>query len=182
MQGLRLVPLGIVFLGSAAWRSGCLFWLPGAAGSGAQFWFFASAAVAVALSYNIRAWYERRFGWYLTDRTRTGATTLVMSAVGFVVLATVQPSARTVSWPLLYVAALLAVLGLAQHGLRRHYLAISAGCVLFGFARLLGASFHTTRVGFDLLIGLGLIVAGVGDHFVLDRACSTQEREGDVHV
>jgi hypothetical protein len=40
LEGLRVVPLGVPFLTSAAWRAGWLAWWPWTAGRDAELWFF----------------------------------------------------------------------------------------------------------------------------------------------
>ena len=66
--------------------------------------------------------------------------------------------------------------------MRRHYLAIAVACVAFAIAPLIGVPVTVRDVTFDLLIGLGLLVAGVGDHVVLLRVLQAQEGGGVPHA
>src|SRR5262245_15779388 len=62
LQGLRLVPLAVVFLLSACWRAGLLR-LPGDhTHYGPEVWFSSGVAIAVMLAYLARAWYARHVG------------------------------------------------------------------------------------------------------------------------
>ena len=74
LQGLRIVPLGIPFLLSAAYRAGWFDWVA-LSDKVARYVFFGELAVAVAVSYVIRAAYRRRFGMVLPSRR--GAWTLL---------------------------------------------------------------------------------------------------------
>ena len=121
LEGLRIVPLGVPFLASAAWRAGWLTWWPWTAGRGAERWFWASLAAAIVLSYPIRAWYRRRWGARQPPRRRSGVATLAMSAIGFVALTFVQPDHLRVSIPVMYVGMQLLMLGTVGHGMRAHY-------------------------------------------------------------
>jgi hypothetical protein len=49
----------------------------------------------------------------------------------------------------------------------------SLACLLFALARSVGVSDQARQVLFDLLIGGGLIAAGIGDHLVLLRLLHT---------
>jgi hypothetical protein len=53
--------------------------------------------------------------------------------------------------------------------LRWHYLPIAAAWFVFATLPPLGVSVHSRDVVFDLLIGLSLVVAGIGDHRMLCR-------------
>src|SRR3954470_10838304 len=87
LHGLRLVPLGVPFLVSAAWRAGWLRWWPATEGRGATMWFLALLTTAVAISFPIRSWYERQFGSVAARRRDSGLPPLV-AFVALVGLAT----------------------------------------------------------------------------------------------
>jgi hypothetical protein len=167
LEGLRIVPLGVPFLASAAWRAGWLTWWPWTAGRGAERWFWASLATAILSSYPIRAWYRRRWGARLPPRRRTGAATLTMSAIGVVVVGLFQPDHVRVSFPLVFVGMELLLLGVVGRGVRTHYLVIASACVVVACLPLAGVSVHLRAIALDLLVGGGLIGAGWGDHRAL---------------
>jgi hypothetical protein len=181
LQGLRLVPLATCFLGSAAWRAGLLAWLPGIAGRGAQVWFLSSIALALIVSFPIGARYRRRLGHARPRALRTGALTLSGSAVYIIALTALPPNRWHISIPMVFTAVVLASVGLANHGMRRHYLGIAAACVAFAVAPVVGASRIARETGLDLLIGVGLLVAGLGDHLVLQRMLQDRAPEGVPH-
>jgi hypothetical protein len=181
LQGLRIVPLGVCFLGSGAWRAGLMGWVPGIAGRGARAWLVASLAIAVGLSLAIGARY-RRHGVVRPRATATGAVTLTACFVSFVVLGRLPPNAWQVSMPALLAAFVLAYLGVVADGLRRHYLVIAVACLVFAFAPLMRVPPAARNVALDLLIGMGLIVAGVGDHMALQRVLQSPEGVGDVRT
>jgi hypothetical protein len=164
LEGLRIVPLGVPFLASAAWRAGWLTWWPWTAGRGAERWFFASLATAIVLSCPIRAWYRRRWGARQPPRHRNGAATLTMSAIGVVALALWQPDHIRVSIPVVFVGLQLLTLGGVGHGARTHYRVIAGACFVVACVPLAGVSLHLRAIALDLLIGGGLIGAGWGEH------------------
>ncbi len=167
LQGLRLVPLGLVFIAIAAWHAGVLQWLPGSAQGGITNWFVVAFAAAIVAAYPIGAHYRRRFGSIRLRPFAGGPWHIgVLVAVG--VSLAVQDTFRwPVSLPLLVVGASLGYVGVVQEGMRRHYLWIAAACVLFANISNFGLPARTQQVMFDLLIAGGLIAAGIGDHLVL---------------
>ena len=168
MQGLRLVPLGVPFLASGAWRAGWLRGLPAADGHGAAYWFCMGLAVAVAMSFAVRAYYRRRFGLAQPLPGRNGVVTLMAFVASFMVLVAMQDELHwRVSIPALFVAVVFAYLGLVQGRLRQHYLALAGACLIFASLGILGVPLHERDVLLDFLIGGGLIAAGIGDHLVL---------------
>jgi len=177
LQGLRLIPLGLLFLGSALSRQ----WTAsqGVDPVSTRRWVLVFFAVALASSYAFRAYYHRRFGRTRALPARTGAATLVGCFVVIAILVWVQDQHQwLVSVPILFVAAVLARLGLVAHRLRVHYLWIAAACIAFALLGPLGASVGIRDVAFDVLIGGGLLVAGFGDHYVLRRALHESGDDG----
>src|SRR5262245_7329069 len=83
MQGLRLVPLGVPFLVSAAGRAGWLDWISRSAVVRADLWFLMFFA-ALACGALVGRYYTRRFGW-ISVRER-GVPGLAIAAAVFVVL------------------------------------------------------------------------------------------------
>jgi hypothetical protein len=167
LQGLRLVPLGLVFIGVAVWHGGGLRWLPGSAQGGIHSWFVVAFAAAIVAAYVIGARYRRRFGSIRLRPFAGGPWHLgVLVALGLG-LALQDTFRWPLSLPLLVVGAALGYIGVVRQGLRRHYLWIAAACVLFSNISNFGLPVRTQQVMFDLLIAGGLIAAGIGDHLVL---------------
>lgn len=186
LQGLRLVPLGVPFLVSAGWRAGWLRWVPwieaieAERGRGATFWFFAMLAVAVAVSFVIRRWYARRYGEVRLGLSENGAVSLLTFAACWAVVIWCQMRVvPPVSLPVLYVAAVIGSIGATRVRGGAHYLAVSAACVAYAALQPLGVGVPVREVLLDVLIGAGLIVAGLGDHRVLRDALATPE---ETHV
>src|SRR5678815_3470673 len=113
LQGLRLLPLAIPFIASAAWRIGWLQWLPGTDGHGAGRWFFGAFAVALVVSWAMSAYYRHRFGVVVTvHRMRAALRTLVFAAALVVTLALPLDYASTISLPMVVIATGIAAVGL----------------------------------------------------------------------
>ena len=170
LQGLRLVPVGVPFLVSAAWRCGWLGWWPGAGGADAGQWFVLMLAAAVAVSYLIGTSYHAQFGEVRPLPGRSGAATLILSFVVFMVLGWLQDRfGWQGSVPVMFVGVALFRLGLAAGALRKHYLVLACVCMMFALSTWTGSSPRRLAVSRDLLIGVGLILAGIGDDRVLRR-------------
>lgn len=172
LQGLRIVPLGVTFLGSAIWRAGHGLGWVATAGSGAR-WFWVSVALAVAGSFLIQRWYHRRFGAVRVPMRGSGALFLVMSAGCFLTLLALQTHFEwPVSVPLVFAAFVFGIMGLGDRPRRRHYLWIGVGCLSFAALHPLGVPPTVLGPAFDVLIGASLIAAGIGDHRILRQACA----------
>ena len=171
LQGLRLVPLSAPFFASAVWRAGGLRWWPGTTGRGATYWFLASLALAVGVSFVIRTQYHRRFGQVRSFARDSGAWTLTVCAGCLLgALGMQETLAWPVSLPALFVGVVVGALGAMHGAFRRHYLLIAAACLGFAVLHPLGMSVSTQSVVLDLLIAMGLLTAGIGDHLVLRDA------------
>jgi hypothetical protein len=180
LQGLRIVPLGVPFLVSSLWRTGWLDWWPGAHGFGASVWFLLMLAAAIGVSYPIKALYRAQFGNVRPLEGRSGATTLIVSFVVFMALGWLQAWADwMISASVLFVGAALLRLALIEDGLRKHYLLPACACVVFAFWLPSHAASNAAAIGGDLLIGLGLIVAGLGDDRVLRHVLRRSAVEDD---
>ena len=174
LQGMRLLPLALPFFVSAIWRSGWLDWWPGATGPSAGRWFVLLLAMGVAASYRFEQAYRAQFGEVQPLPYHSGATTLVLSFVAFLVLAWAQNQfAWHVSAPTLFIGAMLFRLGFAGGALRKHYLVLGCCTVVFALSPLTALSPRTLGVTRDLIIGCGLLVAGIGDDYVLRRVLRT---------
>ena len=177
LQGLRLVPLGLVFLAVALWHEGQLWWLPGTADGGIRMWFLGALAFAVLASYGIGAYYRHRFGELALAPYRSGGPHLLANAVVIFVSLVLQDAFNwSVSLPLIVVGILLARVGVTEPRMRGHYLAIAVACFIMANIANVGVAVRTQRVMLDLLIAGGLLVAGIGDHLVLKHMLRRPER------
>jgi hypothetical protein len=183
LQGLRLIPLGFLFVTVALWHDGQLRWLPGSTGDGATRWFIAGLAVAIAASYGIGVYYRERFGAVQLGPFQTGGLRItVVGAVILVSLALQDAFKWPFSVPLLVVGALLAYIGVVQRRMRQYYLWIAAACLVMANIADFGVPPQTRQVMLDLLIAGGLFVAGIGDHLVLRKALHPPEPSAHVHT
>lgn len=181
LQGLRLIPLGLLFLGLALWHDGQLAWLPGSAGDGAVRWFLGGLILAIASSYGIAAYYRNRFGSIQLGPFQTGGLRLLATGVVIFVSLVLQDAFKwRFSLPLFIVGGVLAYVGVVQRRMRQHYLWIAVACLLLANIADFGVPPRTRQVMFDLLIAGGLFVAGIGDHFVLLKVLHPPDPE--VHV
>lgn len=167
LQGLRLVPLGIPFLLSAAWRDGHLAWAPVTSRIGAHIWFGFLVTAAVGLSLITRTYYRRRFGNVQSVATiKTPLAAFAFTAM-FVLAASARANPASISVPAIIIALGLGYVGLVGGIARPHYLAIAGLVALFAMLGPFGVPLHTREVLFDQLVGAGFIVIGAGDHLLL---------------
>jgi hypothetical protein len=167
LQGLRLLPLGIPFLLSAAWRDGQLTWAPGTYGVGPRIWFVSLITAALGLSLMARNYYRRRFGNVQSAATIKTPLAAFVFTVMFVLAASLQTDASSVSIPAVIIALGLGYVGLVGGLARPHYLAMAGLVALFATLGPLGVPLHTRDVLCDQLVGIGFIAIGVGDHLLL---------------
>src|SRR5262245_31749391 len=154
LQGLRLVPLGVVFLLSAVWRAGWLTWWPGVDGRGAAIWFFALLSAAVAASFPIRWWYERQFGLVVARPRDNGVVPLVAFAALTGLAVWFQLTfAPPMPVPLLVVGVILALIGWRDLPVRAHYIGVGLACVLYACLQVMGVPLLARAILLDLLVG-----------------------------
>jgi hypothetical protein len=170
LQGLRLVPLGIPFLLSSAWRGGHLNAVPWTTGIGPRIWFALLVAAGVGFSLFIKAYYARRFGDVQSVLTLEAPLAAFVFAALFMLAASVQPQVKAaVSMPAVIVALGLGYLGMVGGLLRPHYLMMAISVAAFAALGPLGVPYHARDVLWDQLMGIGFVVIGVGDHLLLRR-------------
>jgi hypothetical protein len=168
LQGLRLVPLGILFLASGVWRGGQQPLGSMLASAHAARWFAAAFMLALIIAVALGRYYRARFGSVEPLQNLQG----FLAAVGFVAILSAALWMQTtfewdVSAPLVVLGAALAYVGVAGGYLRVHYLAVALGCMVLATLGMLGVSLQIRLVLLDYLIGAGLILVGIGDHVFL---------------
>jgi hypothetical protein len=170
LQGARLIPLSLVFLASAWWRAGGLH-LPGDhLRYGAQAWFFGGLIAAIVVSYGIRRWYTRSLGAVGQRAAHSGAVPILATGALVAFALWLQGVLQwRLSLPAVAVAGVLLVTGLAHRRLRVHYVAAGAVLLAFSVLPLLGLGPSAMDATFDAVIGIGLLIAGLGDHLLLTR-------------
>jgi hypothetical protein len=170
LQGLRLIPLGLPFLVSAAWRDGQLEWVPGTAGLGPGLWFLALLLTALVISVAMGSYYRHRFGTVEPKRDLTSVLAGLLFAVLFLCSLGMQDILPfNISLPAVVIGTGVGYLGVAGGQQRTHYLALAALSLFFATLGSFGVPLHARDVLLDDLIGIGLIVIGVGDHLLLRR-------------
>lgn len=170
LQGLRLIPLGIPFLLSAAWRDGHLSWMPWTEGKGARVWFVLLMALAFTVSRAVRIYYRHHFGDVQPAATVKAPLAAFVFVALFILAISIPGGPQPVSIPALVIAVGLAWVGVVGGQIRPHYLAIAAFVAVFAVLGLLDVPVHTRDVIFDQIVGVGLIVVGIGDHLILRRS------------
>jgi hypothetical protein len=179
LQGLRLAPLGAVFIFSAVWRAGWLSSSPGATPRGAARCFLVLLAVALVASFPIQAWYQRRFGVVRLNSVENGTLALGTFAVMLIGLLWVEERIQSpVPLAGCLVAAALASIGAGARWLRPQYVVIAAACLIVRWLR--PSDGPGGEILADLVVGIGLLVAGIGDHVVLTRALRASWRPDGV--
>jgi hypothetical protein len=168
LQGLRLLPLSLPFFVAAWWDVVPSMKPTAIAPMTVE---LALIALALALSFPIRRYYEQRFGTVPALPWRSG----VLPLFGCALLCVLAEAIREfLSWtfpvPLLVVSVLLIRLGLQAGHLRGHYLWIAAACVAFVGLGRLAVPLNIRAMELDLLIAIGLLAAALGDHRALQRA------------
>lgn len=183
LQGLRLVPVGVAFLVSAAWRLG---WLGPSLSVGRQEagrWFFALVCIALAASFPIRASYRRRFGDVRLTGGYTGAPTLVGCLLTLILLVWHQERANWhVSLPPLFLGLVLFRLGIVQRRLRVHYVPIACAFLVLAVVAPFEMSELAGDVAVDVIVGGSLIVGGLGDDRVLRRTLQQPPSDEEAYV
>jgi hypothetical protein len=165
LQGLRLLPLGVPFLLSSLWRLTHPALEPFLSASG---WALLLAS-AFVLSALIGRYYARHFGQAHPLRWRTVLPLVAVTAAFFWLEWLQELRPLPVPLPVLFVAVVLARIGMAAGWLRSHYLFIAAACAMFALLPLLGVPLEIRAAALDGLIGGGLAVAAIGDDRVLRR-------------
>ncbi|SRR6266853_4210733 len=166
LQGLRLLPLSVPFLLSSVSRlaPSALSTMP-VSSTGRT----VLVVLALVASTLVGRYYTRQFGQAHPFRWRS-ALQIVAGTAAFFALEWLQELRPfPVPLPVLFVAVVLARIGMAAGWLRSHYLWIAAACALFALLPVLGVPLDIRAAALDGLIGGGLAVAAIGDDRVLRR-------------
>jgi hypothetical protein len=168
LQGLRLVPLAVVFLLSACWRAGVLR-LPGDHTSpGPALWFLGGITLAVVLSYLAKGWYGRHVGAIGQRYVQNAAIPMLATCALAGAAAAVQLAfAWHVSLPTAAIGMVLLIIGLRHYGYRGHYVLAAALLTLVSVLPLTKVPPGLLDVVFDATIGGSLLITAVGDHRLL---------------
>jgi hypothetical protein len=168
LQGLELLPLAALFLASFAHRIGALP-LPGddqpfMAGR----WFMAGLAGVFAATLCSRRWYAKRYSVPGQRFTDSAAGPILLVVACLVVAGWLQQELRLpFSLPTLLLGTALAVVGVGDYPLRRHYLGAAAVLIGHAFSALLGVPTPVRSILFDGAIGVALAIVGIGDHLLI---------------
>jgi len=168
LQGLELLPLAALFWVAFARGLGWVR-LPGDGqpNNGAR-WFLGGLAVVFAATLWSRAWYRKRYST-AGQLATASATRPILLVTAFLILAFwIQQAARLpFSLPILLLGTALAVVGIGDYPLRRHYLAAAAVLIGFAFLGPLGISQPVRSILFDAAMALALTIVGAGDHLLI---------------
>jgi hypothetical protein len=82
----------------------------------------------------------------------------------------------TFSAPALFVGIALAYVGLARGLIRKHYLMVAAAWFVFASLSGIGVPLNVRQIVFELVLGGGLIAAGIGDHLLLQQTLQPPSR------
>jgi len=183
LQGLELLPLAALFWISFA-RGLQWFRLPGDDDprNGGR-WFVGGLALVFAATAWSRRWYAKRDG-IPGQRLRDSALLpILMVAAVLIAAGWLQQAARLpFPLPVLLLGTALAVVGLGDYPLRRHYLAAAAVLIGFTFLGPLGITKAVRSVLFDGAIAAALTIVGVGDHLLIVTTLRDTRSLDEVHA
>jgi hypothetical protein len=181
LQGLRLVPLGLLLMLLGVINSAYDRLPPvGAARASLLTWFGFAFLLLIGLTMMAPVLYRLRYGSTEPfDRGwRNGWITAAI--VGFLVLLRFD---RLVQWPvrmsLLLVSASLFITVWHDGRIRTHYLVPAVVWLVVSFLPILNLSPAETRLTVFGLGGLTLIVCGIGDHLLLTSALAIPRTTDD---
>lgn len=183
LQGLELLPLGALFLASCAHGLGW-FRLPGEGQRlNSERWFFGGLAVVFAATLWSRAWYRKRYSIAKQRGEDSAAGPILMVTAALVGAGWLQQAAHVpFSLPGVLLATALAVVGIGDYPLRRHYLAAAALLMAFVASGPLGVAPAVRSVLFDATIGAALVIVGVGDHLLIVTTLDDPAALQEVHA
>lgn len=168
LQGLRLLPLALLFFASALWRAGAIELPADNWGHAPEIWFAGGLGAAIGASFVIRRWYNRRLGAIGQRASQSGAIPIV-ATTGLAAAATWLQASLGWRLPLaaIVVGGVLASIGAREYRWRPHYVAAGAAVLIYAVLPASGLAAHALDATFDAVIGLTLLIVGVGDHILL---------------
>lgn len=170
LQGLNALPWAAYCAADLAWDAGWLSWLPRNAILSASTYGVLGLALALWAQWRVGQYYRRTYGSVTPDPAarRTGIT--VMAVVGYLVLTgwlRQVPGLPDVG--LLFVAGCLAWIAYANRPFRPHFVILAIGAGLLALMPLLAWPLPTLQFVYGGALTLGLVIAGIGDHWLLAR-------------
>jgi hypothetical protein len=168
LQGLRLLPLAIVFFASALWRAGAIALPVGHSQQAPEIWFAGGLAAAIGVSFVIRRWYNRTLGAIGQRAAHSGAIPIV-ATTGVAAAGTWLQVSRGWHLPLaaIIVGGALVAVGAREYRWRPHYVAAGAAVLIYAVLPASGLPAHLLDATFDGVIALTLLIVGIGDHILL---------------
>jgi hypothetical protein len=184
LQGLRLVPFGLFFLGRAASSRGWFDWLPGMPVQGpvdpGNAWTILFWLAIIVVAWNVEARY-RGFGTVVqfprTQRNRYIALGIAACLCGAALDVAIRFPIRL--GPLALAVSLLAVV-YADGRFRQHYLVSALAWLAVAAMPLLDISAKEIKFATGLCAGITLMICGVGDHLLLVRTFLPRGKRLDV--
>jgi hypothetical protein len=180
LQGLRLVPLGLLLVLLGMLNSGLVPPAFGAVRARYLTWIGIASMLLVALTVLAPVLYRRRYG--SVDPVARGWRNAWITAavVGVLVLGRLD---TLVQWPvrtsLFLVSASLFITVWHDGRMRAHYLVPAVAWLVVSFLPTLNMSPAATRLTVFGLGGLTLIVCGIGDHLLVTRTLATPRTTDD---
>ena len=171
LQGLRLIPLGVLFSVTAAWNAGFFRRVPGVTTArGPEKWFAMLFGLALAAAMLFGIYYRRRFGAVRPAHRVRGPLTVIGFVLASSLAVGLQGALQTsVSLPLIVIGIAIGYAGVLGGLLRPHYLVVSAWLLVIAMLGTFGVPLHIRETLCDAVAGLGLMVVGGGDHFLILR-------------
>jgi len=170
LQGLQALPWAAYCAVDLAWDLGWLSWLPRNAVLSASTYTVLGVALAWSVQRRIGQYYRRTYGSVTPDPAARRTGIAVIAIVGYLVLTGWlhrYPGLPDVG--MLFVAGCLLWTAYAQRPFRSHFVVLAIGACLLAFVPLLAWPLLAVRVAYGLAFTLGLVIAGVGDHWLLAR-------------
>jgi len=170
LQGLRLVPFGILFIGTPL---GLMPWLPPAVDRFFEVMFggWYSLTAALACAFLVTAYYRRRYGTVAQHHRRLRNSLLATAVVAYWVLSAHVDT--RLDWPVslssLFVSACLFLTVRVDGFIRVHYLFGAVIWFILAFILVFPIDPYVYVFVFYLTGGLTLIVCGIGDHLLITR-------------
>ncbi len=180
LQGLKLVPVGLLFLVFAAQDTGWA-WLVRRQGDCTV--TLPLLLVVIAVYFSIGRYYDRTFG--RVQRTAGGLGDLVSLAfIGLLIGAIVAEMTWKPSVSLIGLVMAVGFVGAGVRSGRWYYVGLGLLTAVVSLAplwlkgSLIGGHVGSFSFTFDVVLGLTYLVGGLADHYLLVRALKPAGKEG----